>query len=176
MVYFWLGRYCTNQLISLSEFQVIYARNYIENNYRTGVWNSFGIEGHIRYPRAITCTFMLKNVDQKDKNYDLKVIFMIKQWYFFMFECNSSCLDNFNCRSRALFIQVLAGRIWPECRTLPRPELVETCICTILARFTFSPSQIESFLQCPCKFYSVRRLIGSLRANIKVITITEWFN
>jgi hypothetical protein len=28
MVYFWLGRYCTNQLISLSEFPVIYALTY----------------------------------------------------------------------------------------------------------------------------------------------------
>ena len=26
MVYFWLGRYCTNQLISLSEFPVIYGK------------------------------------------------------------------------------------------------------------------------------------------------------
>ncbi len=26
MVYFWLGRYCTNQLISLSEFPVIYGQ------------------------------------------------------------------------------------------------------------------------------------------------------
>jgi hypothetical protein len=28
MVYFWLGRYCTNQLISLSEFPVIYGQTY----------------------------------------------------------------------------------------------------------------------------------------------------